>query len=177
MKKIFISTAIGCLLFSCQKEAVTNSSKQPSALSSTTTLSTVGAIPFNDQTFIDLATSGMPVTNACTGESLEFIGGTLHIDLHGVVNTNSTSFTFTASGQGLVIEAPDGTIYRGGGTQKFQETDNLTNGSVIVNETGHFEFTSSGSGNIATITANFHLTINANGTTVVTVDNFTLRCK
>src|SRR5258708_40344611 len=79
---------------SCQKTSLNaGTSPMPEKKSITSTamqnVSSNGALVFTSHADIDLATPGASQANVCTGESLEIVSGTLQLDFHETINSNT----------------------------------------------------------------------------------------
>src|SRR5579863_7012427 len=91
MKTIFTCCIIALFLLSCQKSSVdTPSGRVPASLSSKNFSSIYSALPFNSAKVIDISLLGLQAST-CTGEPLQVVSGTYHIDVHGTINNNKLS--------------------------------------------------------------------------------------
>jgi hypothetical protein len=176
MKKLFIITTMLSTVFtSCQKETSLSTATTPDA--SPTALKSSMSTNANNASSVtfDLAGSAGPVDNACTGSPLTILSGTGHVAAH----TDSKPWNFTFNLQNVVIQAEDGTIYRGGGTSTYQFPQDYNNTVPWeLNNTGHFMLTTAGGGNNISLSFVFKITVNANGVFTVFINPGTgLTCK
>jgi hypothetical protein len=139
-----------------------------------TTLSKAPAVPFNNQTTVDINTI---LVNPCTGEPIQFTG-TGHFSAHGVINGNRFSMHSHFNGQGIHGEGLiNGTSYTGSEADNSSVNGPASNGAFTITETNSFKMVTSGGGNNFTVKALFHVTVNANGDLTVLVDNFSAECQ
>ncbi len=119
----------------------------------------------------------VPCANGGAGET---ISGDLqlHILFTSTVNGNNVSgkFHFQPQGGSLVGETT-GDTYRATGVTQGTFKGSLQNGQYTETFVNNFRMIGPGPGNNALVHENFHITINANGDTTVTHDNFSIDCK
>ena len=175
MKKLFIITTLACTVFtSCQKEA--SLSTAPAQVASNATLTpSISTNANNASVFtFDLTGDTYPVDNVCTGSPLTFLSGTGHVAAH----TDSKPWNFTFNLENVVIQAADGTIYRGGGTNTYQFPQGyLGSAPIELNNTAHFHLTTAGGGNNISLDVVFKITVNANGIFTVNFNKTTVTCR
>jgi len=174
MKKIATCFVIALALASCQKSAV--NPDKPS-LSSKTLSSFNSAVPFNNQIDIDIAELGLQVST-CTGEPLQVVSGTYHIDIHGVINQNKLSGTQHQNAQHFkLVGLGTGAAYSGSSTINESFDASFTNGKYVVTQTQTLLFTTAGGKNNSEVRIDVHETISANGQFSAYVDNLRFGCK
>jgi hypothetical protein len=119
----------------------------------------------------------VPCANGGAGE---IISGDLelHILFTSTVNGNNVSgkFHFQPQGGSLVGETT-GDTYRATGVTQGTFKGSLQNGQYTETFVNNFRMIGPGPGNNSLVHENFHITINANGDTTVTHDNFSFDCK
>ena len=176
MKKLFIFSALASFIFiSCQKE--TSLATASSVKTSNVPLQSSQSIYGNGASIdkFDLTGLTYPVENFCTGSPLTFLSGTGQVAAH----TDAKPWNFTFTMKNVVIQAEDGTIYRGGGTNTYQFPQDYNNTVPWeLNNTGHFMLTTAGGGNNISLNFVFKITVNANGVFTVFINPGTgLTCK
>ena len=163
MKKFFVAVAGTALILLAFREPNVHRSSLVQDSAGMALQQKIKAIPFHEEMTVNLADLGQSVPNLCTGETMQFVGGTLHTTVTGVVNGNNSFIIFTFNGQNTLVEAPDGTIYRGNGVQSFKEKFSLTGESRTFTYNSIFVFTTAGGHNNLIFEFRYHITVNANG--------------
>jgi len=175
MKRTAACCFIILCLASCQKSAV-NPERSVSAKAKN--LSSInGAVPFNDQQDIDISLLGLQVST-CTGEPLQVVSGTYHIDIHGVINQNKLSGTQHQNVQHFkLVGLGSGDTYTGSSTINQSFDASFTDGKYVVTQTQTLLFTTAGGKNNSEVQMDVHETINAQGQLTAYVDNLRFGCK
>ena len=133
------------------------------ASASATTVSTNEKVPLLLTVFIPCVPENVTVT------------GDLHIVNHTTVNPDGSFHVVShfnpqgVSGTGDVT----GNKYQGTGVTMTEFNVNAGSQFTFVN---NFRFIGQGPGNNSTVHQNVHVTVNANGVTTSTVDNFSVEC-
>jgi hypothetical protein len=168
MKKILIITAVAFItLSSCNKEAANLKSEQVASIENVLT-SNSAADPTMLHFKVDV--TGSTFHNGCTNEDMLITSGVFFLNSHQdgtVASYNLHDF---------VLQAADGSIYRGVWVGTFQVTTSLPDPGAF-NNTYKVILTTSGGNNNFLLQGVFHITQNANGEFTVTIDNFTATCK
>jgi hypothetical protein len=178
MKTTFICCIIMLSLVSCQKTSVAPSSQRiPASFSSKTLLSVSSASSFNNQQDIDISSLGLQASS-CTGEPLQVVSGTYHIDMHGIINNNKLSIVQHTNAQNFkLVGMGSGATYTGSSTANESFNASLTNGSFVVTETQTIQCTTPGARNNSFVQIDVHETINAQGQLTAYVDHLRFGCK
>jgi hypothetical protein len=167
MKKALICTIFAVsALTSCNKDLTDNVTDRQ--LSAEEKLSTNAADPTMLHLSVDV--TGLTFHNDCTNEEMVILSGVFFLNTHQdgtVASTNLHHF---------VLQATDGTIYRGIWVTTFQVTAPLPDPGAF-NNTYKVILTTSGGGNNSQLTGVFHITQNANGEFTSVIDNFTAGCQ
>ncbi|MES2646057.1 MAG: hypothetical protein V4717_04220 [Bacteroidota bacterium] len=167
MKKIFIYSAFAfSALTSCQKDLTEDTTQRQ--LSAAENLTTKAADPTMLHLRVDV--TGLTFHNDCTNEEMLILSGIFFLNSHRdgtIASTNVHNF---------VLQAADGTIYRGVWVNTFQVTAPLPDPGAF-NNTYKVILTTSGGGNNSRLTGVFHITQNANGEFTSVIDNFTAGCQ
>jgi hypothetical protein len=178
MKTTFICCIITLLLLSCKKNSVDPSAKGITASPpSKDRLSTNSASSFNSQQDIDMSPLGLQVST-CTGEPLQVVSGTYHIDMHGTANNNKLHIIQHGNAKNFkLVGMGTGAIYTGSATSNESFDASLTDGTFVSKETQTVQFTTPGAKNNSTMQMDIHETINAQGQLTAYVDNLRFGCK
>jgi hypothetical protein len=178
MKKTATCCFIALCLASCQKSAVNPSTDKPPVSFTSKNLKSINsAVPFNSQQDIDIAQLGLQ-GSTCTGELLQVVSGTYHIDIHGTINDNKLSILQHANARDFkLVGLSTGAIYTGSSTTNETFNTSLTNGKFIVTETQTIQFTTPGRKNNSILQINVHETINAQGQLTAYIDKLQFGCK
>ncbi|MGZ3778483.1 MAG: hypothetical protein ACXVI9_13300 [Mucilaginibacter sp.] len=175
---IICCVAIVLFVSSCQKSSVNPSSERTQTSISSKTLSSISsASSFNNQQDIDMSLLGLQAST-CTGEPLQVVSGTYHIDVHGTINNNKLSVIQHANAQSFkLVGLGTGATYTGSANINESFNASLTNGSYVVTETETILFTTPGAKNNSIVQIDIHETINAKGQLTAYVDNLRFGCK
>jgi hypothetical protein len=181
MKTIFTNYFIFIIIIlaSCQKSAVNPASEKPApAFTSKSLASFNAATPYNDKQDFDMTTLGIQATS-CSGESLQVVSGTYHLDMHGVINKNSISAVEHVNAQNFkLVGTATGTTYSGSVSYSQSFNTTFTNGKFVTKETESILLSTPGGKNNVMVKMDVHATLNANGTLTASIDNFrTDNCK
>jgi len=135
------------------------------------------AVSFNGQQNIDIASLGLQAST-CTGEPLQVVSGTYHIDVHGTINKNNLSGTQHTNALNFkLVGLGSGAVYIGSSSTNESFNTSLVNGKYVVTETQTILFTTAGGKNNSTISIDVHETINAQGQLNAYIDNLRFGCK
>ena len=175
MKKQFIPTtrtlmlSLWVILFAtCKKETstVVSSSQQLSAKA--TTFTSNEKQPVDEIIFVPCANNG-------AGENIE-LTGTIHILIHTTVNGNNFNTKYHFQPQGISGKGQTtGITYHGSGVTQEEIKGSLKNEKYMDTYINNFKI--AGHGVNYKIHNNMHITVNANGETIATADNFSSDCK
>lgn len=167
MKKNFLIPIIAFAIFSsCKKEAANPESEQVASIESNVT--TTAADPTMFHLKVDV--TGLTFQNGCTNEDLLIISGVFSLNSHQdgtVASYNLHDF---------VLQAEDGTIYRGIWAGTFTLIGSESGPGTVTN-TYKAIMTTAGGGNNFLLQGVFHVTVNANGELTAFIDNFTAGCQ
>jgi hypothetical protein len=160
-------------LASCQKSAVNPASEKSTPVLTTTSLASFNsATPYNDRQDLDLSTLGLQATG-CSGESLQVVSGTYHLDLHGLINKNTFSATEHVNAQSFkLVGMATGTTYTGSVSYNQSFNTAFTNGKFVAKETQSVLLSTPGGKNNVLVKIDVHLTLNSNGMLTASIDNF-----
>jgi len=167
MKKLFIIAVVVTFFGSCKKEAASPASEQAASVANDVAQHSA-ADPTMAHIRVDLA--GTTFMNGCTNEDMLILNGVFFLNTH----QDGTVASYTVPD--FVLQGADGSIYRGIWAGTFQVTAPLPNPGAF-NNTYKVIFTTAGSGNNFVLQGVFHITTNASGEFVVTIDNFTAGCQ
>lgn len=168
MKKFFIWGSLALLTLTVfGKGAISNTSKQVPAMAANTI-----ANPADDPTMLHYTVdvTGLTFHNDCTGEDMLIVSGVFFLNSHQdgtVASYNLHDF---------VLQAADGSIYRGIWAGTFTLTGSEAGPGTITN-TYKAIMTTSGAGNNSLLKGVFHITTNSNGAYTVVIDSFTAGCQ
>jgi len=172
MKKYFTLIAgilMPCILFiTCKKETIgiVSSSQQLSAKA--TTFTSNEKQPVDEIIFVPCANNG-------AGENVELTGN-VHILIHTTLNGNNFNTKYHVQLQGISgVGLTTGIRYHGSGVTQQQIKGSLKNETYTETDINNFKIV--GHGVNYRIHVNTHITVNANGETTATVNNFTSDCK
>jgi hypothetical protein len=172
MKKRFTSIAsmiiISIIFITCKKETtgVVSSSQQLSAKA--TTFTSNEKQPVDEIIFVPCANNG-------AGENVELTGN-VHILIHTTLNGNNFNTKYHVQPQGISgVGLTTGIRYHGSGVTQQQIKGSLKNETYTETDINNFKIV--GNGVNYRIHVNTHITVNANGETTGTVNNFTSDCK
>ena len=128
-------------------------------------------------TSIPLSTSVfVPCANGGAGEIVD-LSGELHTVMSLTVNGNNFSFKAHAQTQGVSgTGETTGAKYEATGVSQIQSSGSFVNGQAQSTSINRFDLIGQGPGNNLTLHQTAHVTINADGTTTVSFDNFSAEC-
>lgn len=113
----------------------------------------------------------------CTGETVH-LEGTLHSLFHYTANNNNVVIKDLSNPQGLSgVSSESGTLYQGTGVTQSEFKGSLNNGQTSFTFVNNFRIIGQGADNNYLVHENVHVTINANNTLTVDIDNFSIECK
>jgi hypothetical protein len=135
------------------------------------------ALAFHQQFSIDLS-EGWAIFNGCPGggASSDFVNGTFHVLIHGVINAKKIMYNYHSNIQNLVVADSDGTQYTGNAINKISETSKF-DGTFTYRYTENITLARPGRGNNGIIRYDVFLTVDADGEVKVLVDNFREECQ
>jgi hypothetical protein len=134
------------------------------------------AVQVNDRTDIDL-TVFVPCADGGVGETVD-LSGPLHTLISFTINGDNVSGKMHFQPQGIVgTGETTGDKYQATGVTQESFKNSLQNGQANDTFINNFRIIGQGSGNNYLVHETLHFTINANGTTTVSHDNFTIDCK
>lgn len=166
MKKLFI-IAIAVIVFSsCKKEAANLPPEQVASIDNNAAENS--ADPTMAHIRIDV--TGLTFANGCTNEDMVILSGVFFLNTH----QNGTIASYNV--HDFVLQAADGTIYRGNWVETFQVTAEQPNPGAF-NNTYKVILTTSGGGNNFVLIGLIHLSENADGELKVAIDSFTAGCQ
>jgi hypothetical protein len=176
MKRTAACCIVALFLASCQKSTV--DPDRSSASFTTKNLAAINsAMPFNSQQDIDISLLGLRAST-CTGEPLQVVSGTYHIDVHGTINGNKLSAIQHVNAQSFkLVGMGTGATYTGSAILNESFNASLTNGSFVVTDTETILFTTPGAKNNSIVQIDVHETINSQGQLTAYVDNLRFGCK
>jgi hypothetical protein len=130
----------------------------------------------NDETDIFL-TVYIPCAAGGIGEVVD-LNGPLHTLISFTVSNNSVSGKFHFQPQGISgVGEVSGVKYQATGITDETFKTSLQNGQANLTFVNNFRIIGQGSANNFLLHETFHFTVNADGTTIVLHDNFTVDCK
>ena len=175
MKKQFTPTtrilmlSMCIILFAtCKKETntIVSSSQQLSAKA--TTFTSNEKQPIDEIIFVPCANNG-------AGENVE-LKGNVHILIHTTLNGNNFNTKYHVQPQSVIgVGQTTGITYHGSGVTQQEIKGSFKNEKYIETDINNFKI--AGHGVNYKIHDNMHITVNANGETTATVDNFSSDCK
>jgi hypothetical protein len=171
MKKYFTIIAsilmLSLLFVTCKKE--TNAVVSSSRLSAkATTFTSNEKQPVDEIIFVPCANNG-------AGEIVK-LTGTIHILIHTTVNGNNFNTKYHFQPQGISgVGQTTGIKYHGSGVTQDEIKGSLKNEKYMDTYINNFKIV--GDGVNYKIHNNMHITVNANGETTASVDNFSSDCK
>ena len=171
MKKHFTTIAgvlmLSVLFVTCKKE--TNAVVSSSQLSAkATTFTSNEKQPVDEIIFV-------PCANGGAGENVH-LTGTIHILIHTTLNKNNFTTKYHFQPQGISgLGESTGITYHGSGVTQEEIKGSLKNEKYMDTYINNFKI--AGHGVNYKIHNNMHITVNANGETTATVDNFSSDCK
>jgi hypothetical protein len=134
------------------------------------------AIQVNDKTDIDL-TVFVPCADSGVGETVD-LSGPLHTLISFTINGNNVSGIMHFQPQGISgTGETTGDKYQATGVTQESFKNSLQNGQANDTFVNNFRIIGLGPGNNFLVHETLHFTINANGTTTVFHDNFSVDCK
>jgi hypothetical protein len=134
------------------------------------------AVEVNDKTDINLAVF-VPCADGGNGEVVDLIGS-LHTLLSFTINGNNVSGYLHFQPQGISgTGETTGVKYQATGITQESFKSSLQNGQANLTFVNNFRIIGQGPGNNYLVHETLHFTINANGTTTVFNDNFSIDCK
>ena len=134
------------------------------------------AVQVNDTTDISLQVF-VPCALGGTGEVVD-LAGPLHTVIIFTINGNNVSGGFHFQPQGITgTGETSGDKYQATGVTQQSFSQSLQNGQTSLTFVNNFRIIGQGPGNNYLVHETFHFTVNADGTTTVTHDNFSVDCK
>jgi hypothetical protein len=134
------------------------------------------AVQVNDRTDIDL-TIFVPCADGGVGETVD-LSGPLHTLISFTINGNNVSGKMHFQPQGISgTGETTGDKYQATGVTQESFKNSLQNGQANDTFINNFRIIGQGPGNNFLVHETLHFTINANGTTTVSHDNFSIDCK
>jgi hypothetical protein len=134
------------------------------------------AVQVNDTTNIDLIVF-IPCAAGGAGELVD-LSGPLHTLITFTINGNNVRGYFHFQPQGISGSGETtGDKYQATGVTQQSFTQSLQNGQANLTFVNNFRMIGQGPGNNFLVHETFHFTVNADGTTTVTHDNFSADCK
>ncbi len=134
------------------------------------------AVQVNDRTDIDL-TIFVPCADGGVGETVD-LSGPLHTLISFTINGNNVSGKMHFQPQGISGTGEStGDKYQATGVTQESFKNSLQNGQANDTFINNFRIIGQGPGNNFLVHETLHFTINANGTTTVSHDNFSVDCK
>lgn len=168
MKKNFIIPLVVFFIFSsCKKE---DSNLQSEQVASTENRLTTNSAADPTMSHFTVDVTGLTFYNGCTGEDMLITSGVFSLNTH----QDGTIASYNV--HDFVLQAADGSIYRGNWVGTFQLTAPLPDPGALTN-TYKVILTTAGGDNNFLLQGVFHITENANGEFAVVIDNFTASCK
>lgn len=168
IKRILILSICVVFFATCKKETNAVASAQNTSSLKATVFTSNEKQPVDELVLVPCANGGI-------GEIVH-LTGTIHILIHTTVNGNNFSTKYHFQPQGISgIGQKTGLTYRGSGVTQEEIKGSLKNGKYIDAFINNFKIV--GNGINYRIHSNTHITVNANGETTATVDNFTSDCK
>jgi hypothetical protein len=159
------------LFSSCSKDISLNN-----ATRTTTEKAAASQFTENVSVPIDLF-AFIPCANGGVGENVQF-SGNLHSLVHVTINDNRFTTKTQNQPEGLKgIGAITGDTYNATGVTQDTQNGSFINGSFTYTFINNFKLIGPGTDNNYLVHENFTVTVNANGTVVVTMDNFSVECK
>ena len=139
-------------------------------------VATQAAVEVNDRTDVSL-TVFVPCAADGAGEDVD-LSGSLHTLITFTINGNNVSGFFRFQPQGISgTGETTGEKYRGTGVTQESFKTSLQDGQANSTFVNNFRIIGQGPGNNFLVHETLHFTINANGTTTVSHDNFSVACK
>ena len=179
--KVFIAVVFCFLLLACGQEQMKQSNLDLPTVSPVATATTQAAAPA-----ITTITNGVqqldfsqfvPCAADGSGEDVH-LTGQLHMVIRVTINGNKIGIKTQTNPQGVRgIGLVSGDLYRGTGVTQEVSNENVSSFPEVETFINNFRIIGQRKENNLLIHENAHLTINANGTTTVFHDNFTLECK
>ena len=163
------------LLANCSKDKSATSLQPETVIPSK---SSNAAQPFQEKFSLNLGELNAVVFSECYGEPWQVTSGILNIDVHGVINNNSVSFTEHFYLQNFSAVRPStGQVYHGsGGNYIVKNNQHFNNGVYILHEVGSGTMVTAGGNSNDKWAIEIHTTINANGTVSASFDNLKFTC-
>ena len=136
----------------------------------------MAAVQVNDTTDIDL-TIFVSCADGGVGETVD-LSGPLHTLISFTINGNKVSGKMHFQPQGISgTGETTGDKYQATGVTQETFKNSLQNGQANDTFINNFRIIGQGPGNNFLVHETLHFTINANGTTTVSHDNFSMDCK
>jgi hypothetical protein len=136
----------------------------------------MAAVQVNDTTDIDL-TIFVSCADGGVGETVD-LSGPLHTLISFTINGNNVSGKMHFQPQGISgTGETTGDKYQATGVTQETFKNSLQNGQANDTFINNFRMIGQGPGNNFLVHETLHFTINANGTTTVSHDNFSMDCK
>ena len=165
---------------SCKKAELVDTSEkeQPAAAIENASAAAHAAQVTKYKTTIDLSDPQWREYNACTGELINIIKGTWHIDLHYITNGNRFTLIDRSNVSGYkLINLTTGVEYTGSYVSNTSFTGDITSEYPIqLTEKTKILLTTPGNDNNGSYFADLHITINSNGELTAFFDNFRGGC-
>jgi hypothetical protein len=159
------------LFSSCSKDiSLNNSTRTPSEKAAAFQLTENVSVPIDLLAFIPCANGGI-------GEDVQF-SGSLHSLFHITINENRVTVKTHNQPEGLKgIGAITGDTYNATGVTQDTQNGSFINGSFTYTYINNFKLIGPGTDNNYLVHENYTVTINANGTVVMEMDNYNVECK
>jgi hypothetical protein len=160
------------LLFSsCSKDiSLSNATRNPDEKAAAFQFTDNVSVPIDLIDFI-------PCANGGVGEEVQF-SGILHILFHVTENENGFTVKTHYQPQGVKgIGAVTGDVYNATGVTQDTQSGRFINGSYTYNYTNNYKLIGPGPDNNWLVHENYTITLNANGTITVELDNYSIDCK
>ena len=132
------------------------------------------AFPYNDS-YLDNY-DGVVFYNECTNELIT-LSGSLRVMYHGVYNGEKTTGSFNFNTQGIKAVGESGREYHLSATENFRSSESYNNGVYSVTLVNNERWTTAGGGNNFTYSYTYAFTIDANGNTTVTREQYAQYCQ
>jgi hypothetical protein len=132
------------------------------------------AVPFNDQSVFFIESDSW---SDCTGEWVH-ITGSIHIDVHGVMNGNRINFVQHINYQGLSGEGQaSGKHYSGSGVFNSVYNGKFDGSSYTTISSSSIKLNATGSGNNLVFTSKGKTIVNANGDVIINRFDDSMGCQ
>jgi len=132
------------------------------------------AFPYNDS-YLDNY-DGVVLYDECTNELIT-LSGSLRVMFHGVYNGEKTTSIIHFNAQGIKGTGESGREYHPSATENIRISESYNNGVYSYTEVSNQRWTTAGGGNNITFRSTYAFTIDANGNTTVTRQQYTVYCQ